>query len=169
MNRLHAILGTLAGLVSVATALAQQPLPPPPLPQPPEPPPRVEAKREVIVNWTLGDQAWKFNEILTAYEPVKGYLEARPGRGMLAVWKLRLLRDFESGAATLHTETRGSPFKIVLLDAERTVIDADSPAQITPVSGRMDDTIELYVALPESQLLKDVKMIRVEKRTDVGF
>jgi len=169
MNRLHAILAALAGLIAVAAALSQQPLPPPPLPQPAEPPPRVDARREVIVNWTLGDQAWKFNDILTAYEPVKGYLEPRPGRGMLAVWKLRLMKDFESGAATLHSETRGSPFKIVLLDAERTVIDPDLPAQITPVSGRMDDTIELYVGLPDAPLLKDVKMIRVEKRTDVGF
>lgn len=169
MNRPPAILAALTGLVFIAAALAQQPLPPPPQPLPPEPPPRVDAKKEVIINWSCGDQVWKFNDILTAYEPIKGYYEPRPNRGTLAVWKLRLVRDFESGAATLHTETRGSPFKIVLLDAERTVIDADLPAQITPVSGRMDDTIELYVGLPEAQLLKDVKMIRVEKRTDVGF
>jgi hypothetical protein len=167
MIRPHAFPPALASLVFAAAALAQQP--PPPQPPPPEPPPRVEAKKEVIVNWSLGDQAWSFKDILSAYEPVKGYLEPRPSQGTLAVWKLRLVRDFESGASTLHSETRGSPFKIVLLDAERTVINPDVHAQITPVSGRMDDTIELYVGLPDAQILKDVKIIRVERRTDVGF
>jgi len=40
--------------------------------------------------------------------------------------------------------------------------------QITPVSGKMDDTIELLIGLPDAQILKDVKMIRVQRRTDVG-
>ena len=65
---------------------------------------------------------------------------------------------------------RGSPFKIVLLDKERTVVNAGPiPAQITPVSGKSGDTIELLVGLPDAQLLKDAKTIRVQRRTDVGF
>jgi hypothetical protein len=87
----------------------------------------------------------------------------------LAVWKLRLVKDFEAGTSRLHEETRGSPFKIVLFDAEQTVIDADLPAQITTISGKMGDTIELLVGLPDAQKLKDGRMIRVQRRTNVGF
>ena len=164
MNRLLVLLSVMVLLVPVARLLSQQPGA-----QPPEPPARVEARREVVVNWTLGDQAWNFRDVLSAYEPVKGYLEPRPNQGNLAVWKLRLVKDMEVGAARLHEETRGSPFKVVLLDAERTVITQDLPAQITPISGKMDDTIELLVGLPDAQVLKEAKMVRVQRRTDVGF
>jgi hypothetical protein len=152
----------MAWLSWAALAMAQEA-------QPPEPPTRIEAKKEVIVNWTLGEQAWNFKDILNAYEPVKGYLEPRANQGTLAVWKIRLVKDFEEGAARLHEEMRGSPFKVVLLDADRTIINPDLPAQITVLSGKMDDTIELYVALPDAPLLKEVRMIRVQRRTDVGF
>jgi hypothetical protein len=162
MKRLDATLGAMAWLSLAALAMAQEA-------QPPEPPTRIEAKKEVIVNWTLGEQAWNFKDILNAYEPVKGYLEPRANQGTLAVWKIRLVKDFEEGAARLHEEMRGSPFRVVLLDADRTIINPDLPAQITVLSGKMDDTIELYVALPDAPLLKEVKMIRVQRRTDVGF
>src|SRR5262245_47266651 len=98
--------------------------------QPPAEAQRVEARREVIINWTLGDQAWNFREIQTAYDPVKGYLEPRGEQGFLAVWNLRLIRELEEGAAKYHDEILGSPFKVVLLDADRKVIDFDAPAQI---------------------------------------
>ncbi|HEY2414496.1 MAG TPA: hypothetical protein VGI40_19780 [Pirellulaceae bacterium] len=164
----HALLLIAASMAVSISAIAQPPTPPPP--QPIDSAPRVDARREVIVRWTLGDQAWNFDDIRTAYEPVRGYLEPRPNQGTLAVWKLRMIKDFEEGAARLHEEMRGSPFKVVLLDADRTVINPDVPfVQITPVSGKMDDTIELLVGLPDAQILKDVKMIRVQRRTDVGF
>ncbi len=163
MKRQLAMIAAVAWLSVLAEAMGQQ--------EPPaaEPPTRVEARREVVVNWTLGDQAWNFKDILAAYEPVKGYSEPRGSQGTLAVWKLRLVKDFEDGSARLHEETRGSPFKIVLLDAERTVINADLPAQITTISGKMDDTIELLVGLPDAQVLKGAKSIRVQRRTNVGF
>jgi hypothetical protein len=163
MKRHLAMMAAMAWLCLAAAAMAQQ--------EPPtaEPPTRVEAKKDVVVSWTLGEQAWNFKDILTAYEPVKGYLEPRGSQGVLAVWKLRLVKDFEAGASRLHEETRGSPFKIVLFDADQTVIDADLPAQITTISGKMGDTIELLVGLPEAQKLKDAKMIRVQRRTNVGF
>src|SRR6478672_7527713 len=160
----------IATLLLTASLSAQQSAPPQPGGQPPESPPRMDARREVSVRWTLGDQAWNFDDIRTAYEPVRGYLEPRPNQGTLAVWKLRMVRDFEEGASRHHEEMRGSPFKVVLLDADRTVINPDVPfVQITPVSGKMDDTIELLVGLPDAQILKVVKMIRVQRRTDVGF
>jgi hypothetical protein len=160
----------MLGLLLFTASFAQAQLPPPPAPQPAETSPRVEARREVLVRWSLGDQAWNFEEVRTAYEPIRGYLEPRAGQGTLAVWKLRMVKDFEEGAARFHEEMRGSPFKVVLLDADRTVINPDVPfVQITPVSGKMDDTIELLVGLPDAQVLKDVRMIRVQRRTDVGF
>ena len=163
MKRHLAVVAVLALLCVVAAVMAQQEQPPT------EAPVRVEARKDVVVNWTLGDQFWNFKDIQTAYEPVKGYLEPRGSQGVLAVWKLRLVKDFEAGASRLHEETRGSPFKIVLFDAEQTVIDADLPAQITMISGKMGDTIELLVGLPDTQKLKDAKMIRVQRRTNVGF
>lgn len=169
MNRLVALLAALAMLLPFASSSAQQPpLPPPPAPS--EASVRAEARRNVIINWSLGDQVWLFDDVLTAYEPVRGYLEERPNQGNLAVWRLRLVKDFEEGTIRFHEELRGSPFKIVLLDKERTVVNAGSvPAQITPVSGKSGDTIELLVGLPDTQILKDVKTIRVQRRTDVGF
>src|SRR5437773_1889082 len=105
-------------LGATAVALAQQ--------QQPAEPQRVEARKEVIVNWTMGDQAWNFRDVLTAYEPVKGYLEPHGSEGLVAVWKLRLVKELEVGAAKHHEEMLGSPFKIVLLDADRTVVDSSS-------------------------------------------
>jgi len=163
MKRHLAIVAAVTWLSGAAAAMAQQE------PPPTEPSARVEAKKDVEVKWTLGDQAWNFKDVLTAYEPVKGYLEPRGSQGVLAVWKLRLVKDFEAGTSRLHEETRGSPFKVLLFDGEQTVIDADLPAQITTISGKMGDTIELLVGLPEAQKLKDAKMIRVQRRTNVGF
>jgi len=162
MIRPFSLLAALAGLNIAALASAQQP---------PAEPQRIEARKDVrvTVNWTLGDQAWDFKDIQTAYEPVKGYLEPRGNQGTLAVWKLRLIKDLEPGAAKLHEEIRSTPFKVVLLDADRTVIDADAPVGITTVTGKMDDTIELYVTLPEDSKLKQVKFVRVQRRTEIGF
>jgi hypothetical protein len=170
MKRTSVLLAVLACLSLDAAAIAQQPLPPPPPPQP-EQPQQTAAKKEAIVTitWTMGDQVWNFKEIQSAYEPVKGYMESRGNQGTLAVWTLRLVKDMEEGAAKLHEEARGTPFKVVLLDEKRTVINPDLPAQMTPVSGRMDDTIELYIALPDTEKLKEVKMIRVQRRMNVGF
>ena len=163
MKRHSGIIAAAAWFNLAAVAMAQQE------PPPAEPSARVEARKDVVVNWTLGDQAWNFKDVLSAYEPVRGYLEPRGNQGVLAVWKLRLVKDFESGTSKLHEETRGSPFKIVLLDADQTVIDADLPAQITTISGKTGDTIELLVGLPEAQKLKEAKIIRVQRRTNVGF
>jgi hypothetical protein len=160
-------------LGTCALAVAQQPpLPPPPLAQPPQQPQesqRIEARKEVIINWTLDGQAWVFRDVLMAYEPVKGYLESHGADGSVAVWSLRLVRELELGAAKLHEEMLGSPFRIVLLDPDRKIIDNDAPAQITtPVGAKADDTIELRVGL-DAATLKNTKVIRVERRTDVGF
>ena len=119
--------------------------------------------------WTLNDRTWDFKDVMTAYAPAKGHVEVREGQGQLAVWRLTLAKDFEEGTQRLHEEMRGSPFRVVLLDANRTVINQDVPGSITPVPARMGDSVEFYVALPSDNILKDVKYIRVQRRTDVGF
>src|SRR5262245_23435515 len=128
MHRPIMILTALFWLSAAAIAAAQQP---PPQPQPPQPvePQRIDARKEVVVNWTMGDQGWNFNDIRATYEPVKGYLESHGNEGFVAVWKLRLVRELETGASKYHEEMLGSPFKVVLLDADRTVVDSDAPAQ----------------------------------------
>src|SRR5436190_15417317 len=108
MKLLPALLCVAASFAVSMSAFAQ--LPPPPPPQSLEPAPRTEARREVIVRWSLGEQAWNFDDIRAAYDPVRGYLEPRQNQGTLAVWKLRMVHDFEEGAARLHEEMRGSPF-----------------------------------------------------------
>ena len=80
-----------------------------------------------------------------------------------------LLVPRAGGTIAFHSELRGSPFKVVLLDADRTVVNDDAPAQITMPSGKMGDTIDLFVALPEAEKLREVRFIRVERRTKVGF
>jgi hypothetical protein len=137
--------------------------------QPETPGPRVEARKEIVINWTLGDQSWNFKEVLAAYEPIRGFIEPRGRQGTLAVWKMRLTKAFEEGTVALHEQMPGSPFKVVSLDADRTIINPDLPAQITPPSGKMDDTIELLIALPDNSELSKVKSIRIQRRTEVGF
>jgi hypothetical protein len=172
MQRVVATLAALFCLSMTAVAVSQQPpppLPPPPQAQQPQEPQRVEARSEIIINWSLDGRAWIFRDILTTYEPVKGYLESRGNEGSVAVWNLRLIRELEAGAAKYHEEILGSPFRVVLLDADRKIIDNDAPARITtPVGAKAGDTIELTVGV-DPATLKSVKAVRVERRTDVGF
>lgn len=134
--------------------------------RPADAPPLVEAKKEVIVNWTLGNQIWDFKSVLAVYEPVKGVFDPVANQ---ATWTLQLVKDLEPGAAALHNETQGTPFKPVLLTAERAVMALDAKVQMTAVSGKMGDTIQIDVKLPEKETLDAVKLIRVERRTNVGF
>jgi len=164
MNRLIVCLTTLlicsANIVGQGQQATQQQ---------PEPP-RAEAKKEVIVNWTLGEQTWSFREIDAAYEPEKGTIEpSRYSRSGMAVWTLRLVKDFDPGTTLLHDNQPATPFKIVFLDSDRTVINIDAAARMTPVSGKIGDTVQLYIELPDPQLLKDIRYVRVMRRTNIGF
>ena len=158
MNRL--VIASFAGLwltVSLGASAQQRPADAPPL---------VEAKKEVIVNWTLGGQAWDFKPILTAYEPIKGEFDPTTG---VATWTLQLVKDFQKGDAQLHENTKLTPFQPVFLNAERTVMAKDAPVKITAISGRMGDTIQMDVHLPDPNTLAAIKFIRIERRTEVGF
>jgi hypothetical protein len=140
-------------------AIAQQP-------QQPAAAPLVEAKKEVVVNWTLGDQLWDFKQVLAVYEPIKGALIPEK---QLAVWTLQLAKDMQPGEVGLHAETQGTVFRPVMLNAEKLVLATDTKVQVTPISGRMGDTLQMIVQLPDAQTLTQVKTIRIERRTNVGF
>src|SRR5262245_6092799 len=84
--------------------------------QPPPPAPIVEAQKKVIVSWTLGAQEWDFSDVQSTYEPVKGAYDPNKGE---AVWLLEIVRDLQPGEVQLHQDPDKTPFKVVLLDAER--------------------------------------------------
>jgi hypothetical protein len=132
--------------------------------QPPAEEPPMEAKKEIT--WTLGGQVWEFKEVLTSYEPIKGTFNEITRE---AVWTLQLVRDLQPGESILHNDTKDTPFRPVLLSAERTVIARDAKVQITPISGKMGDTLQMAVSLPAGEILAGVKYIRIERRTNVGF
>jgi len=161
----------IACLALFAGTLAAQEQPAQPQPATPQPPlPAsalpVEAKKEVIVNWTLGDQVWDFKQVSTTYEPVKGIFDPRT---RTAIWTLRLVRDLQPGEAGLHANVKGSPFRPVLLDAEKIVLASDAQVELTPIEGKMGDTVRMLVQLPAADVLSQAKTIRVERRTNVGF
>jgi hypothetical protein len=159
----------IACLALFAGTLAAQEQPAQPqsaTPQPPASELPVEAKKEVIVNWTLGDQVWDFKQVSTTYEPVKGIFDPR---SRTAIWTLRLVRDLRPGEAGLHANVKGSPFRPVLLDAEKIVLASDAPVELTPLEGKLGDVVRMLVQLPAADVLSQAKTVRVERRTNVGF
>jgi hypothetical protein len=157
MKRLIAAVLAFAWLSATGVAIGQQ--------RPADAPPIVDGKKVSMI-WTLGDQIWEFKDTLSVYEPVKATFDPLTRK---AVWMLELVKDLDAGTVALHQETRGTPFKPVLLNADRTVIPADAVVEITTISGKMGDTVSMTVQLPDKETLATVKLIRVELRTKVGF
>jgi hypothetical protein len=116
--------------------------------------------------WTLGDQVWEFADIAAAYLPAKG--EFNPATRE-AVWTLQIVRDLTPGETGYQSTIAGSPFKPTFLDADKTLLAGDGRVKITPISGKQGDTIRVTVRLPEEQALAKVALIRLEKRTEIGF
>lgn len=142
----------------------QAPVPEAPVPQPPgSEGPVIEPDEEL---WTLGDQQWDFSEVGAIYLPVKGTLDPAAGT---ATWTLEIARDLSRGEATMHSAVPGSPFRLVLLDDEKTAVVGDLQATITPITGKAGDRARVTVKLPKAQVLERVKLVRVERRTNVGF
>jgi hypothetical protein len=124
----------------------------------------VEATKEET--WTLGDQQWDFKDVATTYKPVKGALNPKTG---VAQWTLEIVRDLSEGEIGLHENLEGTPFKPAFLDAERIAVLSDSAAKMSKIAGKMGDRITLTVKLPPAELLSKAKVVRVGKRTNVGF
>lgn len=175
MKRLAFSVALGAGILVGSLVSAQQPLPAQPLlpgqplggqPAPPPPPaPVVEAKKRVVVTWTLGDQEWDFTDVLSVYEPVKGMFDPNINH---AVWTLELAKDLQPGEVTLHQQEEGSPFKVLLLDAERVPLAVGAAITVSPISGKKGDRlIATFAVAPD--VMKIVKTVRVLRRTKVGF
>lgn len=163
----------LAGSLLAQEAATQPPVaePPvtepanPPAPQPPATPVQlVEATKEEI--WTLGGQQWDFKEIATTYKPVKGAMNPQTG---VVQWTLEIVRDMTEGEIGMHENLEETPFKPAFLDAERIVLESDAPARMSKIAGKAGDRIMLGVKLPPPEVLEKVTLIRVGKRTNVGF
>lgn len=116
--------------------------------------------------WTLGDQVWEFADVAAAYLPAKG--EFNPATRE-AVWTMQIVRDLTPGEVGYQGTIAGSPFKPRFLDADKTLLAGDGRVKITPISGKQGDTIRVTVRLPNEQALAKVALIRLEKRTEIGF
>ena len=171
-----------AGAICLAASLAgaqEQPLlpaqpvqPAQPVPQPQLPP--IEAKKHVLVTWSMGDQFWDFHEVDSTYEPVRGELDLNrfpefPDYHGKSVWTLRIARDLLDGEVLMHKDVVGSPFKAVLLDADRVPVEVEMQVFFAAITGKKGDSLKVHFILPKPEIWKNVKFIRIERRTKVGF
>jgi hypothetical protein len=116
--------------------------------------------------WTLGDQVWEFADVAAAYLPAKG--EFNPATRE-AMWTLQIVRDMTPGEIGYQDTMAGSPFKPMFLDADKVLLVSDARVKITPISGKQGDSIRVTIRLPDEQMLAKVALIRLEKRTEIGF
>ncbi|MEX2173164.1 MAG: hypothetical protein WD872_02305 [Pirellulaceae bacterium] len=124
----------------------------------------IEATRQEI--WTLGDQVWDFQDVATVYRPVKGAFDPQSG---VAVWTFELVKQLSAGEAGMHSVAEESPFKPVFLDAEKITLQGDALVRITEVSGTPGDRLRMTMQLPPADVLAQVKTIRIQRRTNIGF
>jgi hypothetical protein len=168
-------------LLAAALLSAQQPAPPQPQPDQPQPeqprvqpaqPPQpeepvvlVEATKEET--WTLGDQVWDFKDVATAYQPVKGTFNPKT---LAAEWTLVIAKELAPGEVGLHENIEESPFRALMLDEERIVLDEEPEVRfVSKLTGRPGDKLRIVVQLPSAEVLSLAKHIRIERRTKVGF
>jgi hypothetical protein len=163
----------LAALGSWAAAgSAQQPAAQPPPAQPrTAQPPAQEQPTELIgatkeETWTLGDQQWDFRDIATAYVPVKGSLNPKTG---VVEWTLEIVKELSAGEVGTQENLEGSPFKPTFIDEERVAVQEDARIRVSKITGKVGDRIKLTLQLPKEELLAKVRLVRIERRTKVGF
>ena len=155
MIRLPASLASLLILVVAGSVVAQQP----------EPQELVQATKQET--WTLGEQVWDFKDVATVYSPVKGALNPKTGA---VEWTLEIVKELAPGEVGLHETTEDSPFKLVLLDAEKLALDAETRVGFaSKLTGKSGDKVKIVVHLPKDEVLSQAKLIRIERRTKIGF
>ncbi len=159
----------------VMSAVAQEPAPAqppaaqppdaqPPTPPRPEPVELIEATKEEI--WTLGGKTWDFKDVATTYKPVKGLMNPSTG---IVQWTLEIVREMSEGEIGMHGNLEETPFKPTFLDAERIVLEEDAPSRMSKIGGKVGDRVLVGFKLPEPDVLEKTTLIRVGKRTSVGF
>lgn len=114
----------------------------------------------------LGDQTWDFRQLAAVYKPLKGELDPATNR---ATWTFALMKNLTAGEVAVHAATPGSPLKVVLLDDEKAAIKATVRVKLGEISGKAGDAVRATFQLPPPENLEKVKLIRVEKRTGIGF
>ena len=158
------IIAGLAAGITTLRAGAQEPAPVADKPVASQP---VEAKYDdELMIWTLGEQTWEFGELETAYLPAKG--EFNPATRE-AVWTFQLVKDMTPGEVGLQSTLAGSPFKPTFLDADKILIAGDARVTITPITGKLGDAIRVTIRMPAEATLVNVALIRLERRTQIGF
>jgi hypothetical protein len=159
MKSAHVLTGALlvvAARLILSPAVAQE-----------EPPALVEAQYdEDQMIWSLGEQTWEFADLATAYVPAKGTFNPTTRE---AVWTLQLAKDLTPGETGLQNVVAGSPFKALFLDEEKSQVVGDARIKITSITGRKGDSIRVTIRMPDEATLANVALIRLERRTDIGF
>ena len=117
-------------------------------------------------SWTLGDQQWDFKDIATAYTPVKGALNPKTG---VVEWTLEIVKELSPGEVGTQENLEGSPFKPTFVDEEKIALPGGARVRITKITGKIGDRIKMTVQLPKADVLAKVKLVRIERRTKVGF
>jgi hypothetical protein len=130
-----------------------------------QPRPESEADQREWLH-TLGDQTWDFRQLAAAYKPLKGEFDLKTGQ---AVWTLELMKDLSEGEVAVHSATQGSPFRAVLLDADKVLVSADVRIKLGGISGKAGDAVRVTFLMPAAEKLSQVKTIRIERRTQIGF
>jgi hypothetical protein len=126
----------------------------------------VEAMKSEAGVWTLAGSEWDFSAVAAVYAPVKGAFDAQTGA---AEWTLELVRELTSAEAAAQGATVGSPFKPAFLDGEKLLLASDARVKITPISGKAGDRVRMTVQMPKAETLAQVKLVRVGRRTELGF
>ena len=135
------------------------------LPAQDQPRPASEADQRAWLH-TLGDQTWDFRQLAAAYKPLKGEFELKTGQ---AVWTLELMKDLSEGEVAVHSATQGSPFRAVLLDADKVLVSGDVRIKLGGISGKAGDAVRVTLLMPAAEKLAQVKTVRIERRTQIGF
>lgn len=157
----------VAGLAAGMTTLRAGAQEPAPVADSPVAPLHIEAKYDdELMIWTLGEQTWEFGELETAYLPAKGEFNPTTRE---AVWTFQLVKDMTPGEVGLQSTLAGSPFKPTFLDADKILIAGDARVTITPITGKLGDAIRVTIRLPAEATLAGVALIRLERRTQIGF
>ena len=153
----------LAGLA----LLAQEPKPDPKPAPPPEPEPVVLVEATKQETWTLGEQLWDFKDVATVYQPVKGALNPQTG---VVEWTLEIVKELVAGEVGIHENTEGSPFKTILLDADKIVLTDEPEVRLaSKLTGKPGDKVKIVMVLPKAEVLGQTKLVRIERRTKIGF
>ena len=152
---------TFAAVMTVSCCLAC-----PPILTAQEPTPATPAFDEEALLHKLGDQTWDFRQLATAYKPLKGELDPATNRAVLT---FELMKNLTAGEVVVHATTPGSPFKLVLLDEEKAPLKGNVRVKLSEISGKAGDAVRATFHLPPAESLEKIKLIRVEKRTEIGF